>query len=122
LKINDEEAILPNLFIRTAFSAVIFWVLGHLLIMDLPKPLQFFFTNKTIVYLGKISYGIYVFHNFMPWLFMKLGIYKNFHLSIPFYFVCFGITTFLLASVSWRFFEKPINDWKKKFMYRGEAA
>lgn len=122
LKLRDEEAVLPNLFIRSAFSIVIFWVLGNLLLAKVPQPIETFLTNKRIVYLGKISYGIYVFHNFMPWLFTKLGIYKNFHLSIPFYFVCFGIVTVLLASISWKFFEKPINDLKKKFMYRGEVS
>lgn len=78
-----------------------------------------------IVYLGKISYGLYVYHNFMPWLLrclngsesaLPLSI-RSFNMpwtQIPYIDL---ITEFfmlvVIAGLSWRFFEKPINNLKK---------
>ena len=75
-------------------------------------------------YLGKISYGLYVFHNFAasmtmhmillfrspPWL-MKLYDIPSVRILI------FAGLTIGLASYSWHRFEKPINDLKRKFPY-----
>jgi peptidoglycan/LPS O-acetylase OafA/YrhL len=70
-------------------------------------------------YLGKISYGIYVYHYFVPFLiapyFSAIGI----HYETP------GLTNFLLSSfvaitcaaLSWHVFEFPINNLKRYFRY-----
>lgn len=78
---------------------------------------------KPIVYLGRISYGIYVFHNFMPVLVPRVlaatgvpnptgrtGIIVN--------FVLFSAATVLTAAVSWTLLEGPLNSLKKHFPYR----
>lgn len=75
--------------------------------------------SKLMVYLGKISYGLYVIHNFMPAL-----VWKTFHLfgitleSKPVSIILSTIGTIVLASVSWQFFERPINNFKKNFPYK----
>jgi peptidoglycan/LPS O-acetylase OafA/YrhL len=72
-----------------------------------------------IRYMGKISYGIYILHTFMPvtlFYLLKWG-----HLTIQ----DDSWTRFLLlvgmsiaaASVSWHFFEAPINAYKRYFEY-----
>jgi peptidoglycan/LPS O-acetylase OafA/YrhL len=78
-----------------------------------------------IIYLGKISYGLYVYHNFMPWLLRCLnGTEVTLRLPVPSFNMPWTqkpyialITEFILlvviASISWRFFEKPINNLKK---------
>jgi len=80
--------------------------------------------NSAVRYIGKISYGIYVFHPFTAtaarWMARSLG-----H-EMPF----LGLTTFLAASVttiavaatSWTLFEKPLNDLKKLFPYNPRPA
>lgn len=79
-------------------------------------------------YLGKISYGFYVFHNFAISMCLHLiallgspewlvAIYK-----IPvFRMLIFAGLTIGLAAYSWHRFEKPINDLKRKFPYRGQG-
>lgn len=87
----------------------------------------YLFNNRVFKYFGKISYGIYVYHNFIPWLLRCLmgaetkypisikPVLKNWHplpamlLTVEF---CFLIC---IASISWYCFEKPINGLKKFF-------
>jgi peptidoglycan/LPS O-acetylase OafA/YrhL len=76
--------------------------------------------NKTLVSLGKITYGIYVYHNFVPeillFIFNKLGYsyqttgFTNFILS--------SIFSILIAQLSWILIEKPINNLKRYFSYK----
>jgi peptidoglycan/LPS O-acetylase OafA/YrhL len=76
-----------------------------------------------IVYLGKISYGIYIFHLLIPliafsWFAKHLGIaYSN---SGFINFVATSLATFAVASVSWHAFEAPINRLKRHFPYTRE--
>jgi peptidoglycan/LPS O-acetylase OafA/YrhL len=73
---------------------------------------------KPINYLGKISYGVYVLHAFMPVvLFYAL---RWTHLSIGNQltrFLVLSVMSIAAASVSWHFLEKPINNLKHHFEY-----
>jgi peptidoglycan/LPS O-acetylase OafA/YrhL len=68
-----------------------------------------------IVYIGRISYGIYVYHYFVPIVFRpmfdRMGIGEG---NILFAAICFVITM-IVASLSWFLMEKPINELKDKF-------
>lgn len=72
-------------------------------------------------YLGRISYGMYVYHYAVIW-FMIQAQNKNreaLDLSINYgtartYFLALALTT-LVASLSFRFLEKPVNDLKDRF-------
>ncbi|MEI6898597.1 MAG: acyltransferase [Bacteroidota bacterium] len=79
---------------------------------------KYFLENRVIVYLGKISYGMYVFHLFMSPFYWKF-IVKYIH--VPYSdikgFIIFFIITVTLASLSWFLIEKPINDLKRCFKY-----
>ena len=77
-----------------------------------------------LVYLGRISYGLYIFHGFVP-----TGTGKIFHflrwpvdaLGSKQWFALNLVVLIGAASLTWHFFEKPINDLKRFFPYR-EAA
>jgi peptidoglycan/LPS O-acetylase OafA/YrhL len=74
--------------------------------------------NKFVIYSGKVSYGMYLFHLFAPTL---LGLlFGVIGCAIPgkYYFAigCYALT-FLLAHLSWRFIESPINKLKSRFNY-----
>ncbi len=68
-----------------------------------------------IMYLGKISYGLYLYHNFIPGIYGSLGLpaVKNLYLN----FIIQMIMLILISSFSWFFIEKPINNLKKYFKY-----
>ncbi len=70
-------------------------------------------------YLGKISYGIYVYHYFVPFLIAPFFSAMGFRYEMP------GPTNFILSSLvaigfaalSWHIFEFPINNLKRHFQY-----
>jgi peptidoglycan/LPS O-acetylase OafA/YrhL len=89
--------------------------------------------SRPVTYLGKISYGIYLYHLLVPIVFwrvffavahrlpasMKPGyqILQEF-LALPVVnFVAYFLITVLLASASWYFLELPINNLKRYIRY-----
>ena len=66
---------------------------------------------KVIVYLGKISYGLYAFHELIFWIvFDRL---HSQHKGLGTLFVL--AATIGTAAVSYEFFEKPILRFKNRF-------
>ena len=91
-------------------------------------PFGWLLESVPMNYLGKISYGLYIFHNFAgsmcTHLILLLGnpawLQKLY--AIPgFKILTFAGLTVGLASYSWHRFEKPINDLKRKFPYPGRV-
>ncbi len=72
-----------------------------------------FLEHFTMRYLGKISYGLYVYHNAMIWLTLKLNLPVELGTWPMFFFVL--ATTTIVASISFFLLEKPINNLKDKF-------
>jgi peptidoglycan/LPS O-acetylase OafA/YrhL len=73
-----------------------------------------------VVYLGKISYGLYVFHNFCYGL--KRPIVEWLPILRPIPGAAFALAaTIVLAMLSWHLFEHPINRLKDRFPYASRA-
>jgi peptidoglycan/LPS O-acetylase OafA/YrhL len=66
-----------------------------------------------IVYLGRISYGLYVFHLFALALVMQLAVSVGYELRVLFSFML----TVALAAVSYKLLEQPFLRLKKRFSY-----
>ncbi|MFZ5821749.1 MAG: acyltransferase family protein [Chloroflexota bacterium] len=64
-------------------------------------------------YLGKISYGLYIYHGAVIWFTLKLNLPFDLATWQMFAFTLAAAT--LVASLSFYLFEKPINDLKDKF-------
>jgi peptidoglycan/LPS O-acetylase OafA/YrhL len=85
-----------------------------LAILNLPLKIPY-----PLVYLGKISYGLYLFHFFLMWFTfaradrMGLVLWMNNHPAIAATLVM--AATILLATLSYQLFEKPILRWKQRF-------
>lgn len=70
-----------------------------------------------VLYLGTISYGLYVYHGFMPYLLGPALASVNVPvLNWLWRFFILSAATVLLASVSWRVLEKPIIGLKRYFV------
>jgi peptidoglycan/LPS O-acetylase OafA/YrhL len=86
------------------------------------------FKNRVTSFLGKISYGLYLYNDFMPWLYRCLnGTETEMPLHIPRILptpkngiMMLGIHWMLLIIVSicsWYIIEKPLSNLKKYFSY-----
>lgn len=75
--------------------------------------------SPVLVYLGTISYGLYVYHNIMvpmgPYALQRLGIGP---LWWPILFAYRTAITIAIATLSWYLLERPISNLKKYFGYR----
>jgi peptidoglycan/LPS O-acetylase OafA/YrhL len=73
-----------------------------------------------LIYCGKITYGIYMYHLFMPVLLAK--IFSLFGAKYPglgwLNLMYATVATLIIASLSWYLFEQPINNLKRYFSYR----
>jgi peptidoglycan/LPS O-acetylase OafA/YrhL len=80
-----------------------------------------FFRIRPLLYLGRISYGLYVWH--VPVIWLTTGELVNLPGFSPGanrvcnFFVMVAMTI-LISALSWHFFEKPLNSLKRKFSYR----
>ncbi len=79
---------------------------------------------RVLNYLGKITYGLYVYHNFPSLMLIpllgKFG-YEIQDLSRT-NFVLSGLVTIVIASISWHLFEQPINNLKRHFQYSAPST
>lgn len=71
-------------------------------------------------YLGKISYGLYVYHFNVPWL-IREKVAPALQLTLPeepwMRLPIFALVTVMIAALSWQFVEKPLNQLKDRFPY-----
>jgi peptidoglycan/LPS O-acetylase OafA/YrhL len=81
-------------------------------------------TWRPIVYLGKISYGIYLYHLLVPLAFARVAPHlgRTYHDKGFLNFVVTSVVTFAVASLSWHLFERPINGLKRRFRYDTATA
>lgn len=86
---------------------------------------KYFFDSQILIFIGKISYGVYVYHAFIPILTKKLLIDRIFE-PLPSSFknniVIISTGNFIillaLAWISYKYIEKPILNLKTRFEYR----
>jgi peptidoglycan/LPS O-acetylase OafA/YrhL len=74
---------------------------------------------RPIVYLGKISYGIYIYHLLVPLAFERIAAHwgRTYENSGFVNFVVTSLVTFVVAAISWHAFERPVNGLKRHFRY-----
>ena len=84
-------------------------------------PVRWLLTRPPAVYLGKISYGLYMFHTFA--IFTKKALLPYFpSVSMVPGFLLALVTTIIAAMLSWHLFEGPINSLKSRFPYPRSPA
>lgn len=108
-EVRFPNNIISMALIRLSCSVCCFFIIGlasESLIAGLPKLIL---QAKPVIYLGKISYGLYVYHHFMPWVFLHFRVANEQVFYLP--------VTILVSALSWHLFESPINNLKNKFNY-----
>ena len=111
-----EQSWIRDVFWPT-FSALLFTGLLFILI---PADSSIRFSEKSIfTKLGKISYGLYVYH--LVWIHIVYKFYIDYNVEISstrpylFFIIITFTLTVLTAYLSYRFFEKPIMNLREKY-------
>ena len=75
-----------------------------------------FLTHPGLVFAGRISYGLYIYHVLVAMLFQRwLPSPLRFLITTPsLRLMLFGIATVAVATLSWRFLEQPINRFRSR--------
>jgi peptidoglycan/LPS O-acetylase OafA/YrhL len=95
------------LFISLAFGVIIDTVANIVTLHGVREVLN----NKGVLYIGKISYGIYLYHNFIPQIYGLPEFAGSFYIEkIVRFSLLLG-----LATVSWYVLEKPMLRLKDRF-------
>lgn len=129
--IQKEWVILP---LRTIVSLIALSIITYIVINGEANSLRFKFilNNKILIFLGKISYGLYLYHNIVPSTLNSRIIDKYLNPLLPdliynkYHADLFLLeNTILLIAVAWLsyiFIEKPLLNLKKYFEYKNESG
>jgi peptidoglycan/LPS O-acetylase OafA/YrhL len=81
---------------------------------------------RPLLYAGKISYGLYLYHFFIPWVTISLCSFIGFPLiersGHGFFLLTNIVLLLVIGSLSWLFFEKRINNLKRYFPYGAQTV
>ncbi len=105
-------------FGRFLISLLTFYLIANA-VLGLNKNFKQYFENEYVVFLGKISYGMYLYHLFVQRVIdyllahNQLLAIKNQYLLFVIYFS----TTVIVSTLSWHIIEAPMNNLKSKFKY-----
>ena len=74
--------------------------------------------SRVMIYIGKISYGLYVYHLFIDQLFFNIiNKYLRINTNDVGHILIFVALNMIVATISWYLVEKPINGLKRYFKY-----
>jgi peptidoglycan/LPS O-acetylase OafA/YrhL len=114
------EGVLTVAFRDVALALLAVWLV-HEGACGFRGPAGRFLSCRPLVYLGTISYGVYIWHGLVPafaehvaWLPYPEG-------PGALKFLCVTGAAVVLASLSWHLFEKRLNGLKRYFPYSGRA-
>jgi hypothetical protein len=109
-------------FLRPLLTSISFGWLIHKAAVGFDGLSGRLFEWKPLLFLGKISYGMYIFHNFMPAALPE--IFGRLHLPYPRHVAPWVAlqfaATIVAATLSWYYFEQPINKLKRYFPQKSE--
>jgi len=120
--------------LRTIVSFMTLWTITYIIINRETNSLKFKFilNNKVLIFLGKISYGLYLYHNIIPSTLNSKIIDKYLNPLLPdlFYKKYWGQlflleNIILLITISWLSYiliEKRFLNLKKYFEYKNENS
>jgi peptidoglycan/LPS O-acetylase OafA/YrhL len=123
----------PSAFFNLSFSVAVLLVI-HQAQKGIKGVIGWILNLPMLIYLGRISYGLYVYHMFMPWLWCCLtGRETRYSLPIALFtkpwmsrnmvnLAAQFILVVGIASLSWFLFEKPINGFNQIQRFENESG
>ncbi|MEZ4689151.1 MAG: acyltransferase [Ignavibacteria bacterium] len=101
-------------FIRLLIAVFAFYVIAKASI-GFKGVLKIILESSALRFIGKISYGMYLYHPFMYVIYKKLGLPMFSNVFIT--FCIYSSMTIIVSTLSWYIIEKPLNGLKKYFAY-----
>ena len=93
------------------WNALFYTSLVVLVVVDPQRPELLVFRNRCLVWLGTVSYGVYITHEGVRCLLHALVLHRTAEVddwpSLGVTLLAIGVTL-CLAQLSWRFFEQPL--------------
>ncbi len=98
------------------YNNVCYALLFGVIILNFAKTKNIYLSleHKIFIFLGKISYGLYMYHPIAIVITLKIGLYTNI-LSNYFFYPLAIMLTIILSSISYNFFEMKFLSLKSKF-------
>jgi peptidoglycan/LPS O-acetylase OafA/YrhL len=109
-RLSGHADFIYDVFNRFSFGLFCIWLIGRA-VFGFKGMIGFILNLRPLKYIGKISYGVYLVHIFIPEMAYKIQYPTNHVLRSVFYF----IITIMICSISWYFFESRILRLKEKF-------
>ncbi|HJQ37771.1 MAG TPA: acyltransferase [Thermoanaerobaculia bacterium] len=100
-------------WINTAFAALSVWLVGRAA-TGFGGPFGRWLQSPPMVYVGRISYGLYLYHLFIPEGLGKAAAFYGVEFSLsPIERLLVAALAFAIAAASWHFVELPLQRWRR---------
>lgn len=106
------------------FLAMVFTSIVAAADRGIEGPLLYVLEWPPVLYLGRISYGIYLYHLFVEWKVTQAAWDHGIDVPPPgpLHFVIMGGLTILTASISWFAVERPLASLKRRLSYTSPSG
>jgi peptidoglycan/LPS O-acetylase OafA/YrhL len=120
ITVNMPNVITPGWWLLGLYPCVALVGAGLVYLALYWRPLRLFLSLRPLVYLGRISFGLYVFHlfalSYVINTYSRLGIgFEGAQLNYALQYLSVVVTTIVVAAASYELFEKPLLRCKDKF-------
>lgn len=112
---NSDESLIKVLFLRSTVACLSTYLI-LIVTQNSNSLIKQFLMLKPIIFLGKISYGIYVYHMIVPLLFGMVLNRLRINLPVDSHLVSISVLI-IFSYLSFIIIENPINSLKKYFHY-----
>ena len=116
---------------RLVQSLIAVWLVAYIMIKRLKNEKEVFrmLDSRYLIFIGKISYGIYIYHLYVPhirkYLFLRFFEIQptspTSSLNTVMFFLLDLIVVIVVARLSWLLIEQPVLKYKKYFVNRKEV-
>jgi peptidoglycan/LPS O-acetylase OafA/YrhL len=109
--VGGQKLAAVGYFKFTLVAIFYFCLIGYLITQKSNQHLLSFLNHRSLKATGKISYGMYVFHPLCFGLVSRFNRPHNFWIEV----VASFFVTYLVASLSYRYYERPFLNLKSHF-------